>query len=228
MALASATGFFLSMIYLGKYWDNHQYPYLVSLSVAVLLALAERRRHAAAAGLGGDGSLQLHSRAAILVLVVLAVSLQRYRHPEPELVDAISSRYDHPRIVQVSSDLSIGHPLTRMVNGDWMPAYAHDWLGAHALWGVLKGWYEGEDRAAAKKVVEDYTDELNALIRDGRPDIILVDASPQASFWEAEDFRPPLWVAWMQEDAEYRRLMEDYEQIAAGSYMKVYARRPSP
>ncbi|MDQ2705251.1 MAG: hypothetical protein M3Y43_08805 [Pseudomonadota bacterium] len=227
VALASAAGFFLATIYLGKYWDNHQYPYLVCLSVALLLALAERRRHAQAVGPDRAAGLRLHGWATVLVLAALAASLQRYRHPEPELAEAISSRYDRPRIVQVSSDLSIGHPLTRMVNGEWMPAYAHDWLGAHALWGVLKGSYAVEDRAAATKVVRDYTAELNALIRDGRPDIILVDASPQARLWEKEDFRPPLWVAWMLENAEYRDLMEDYEEIAAGSFMKVYARRAS-
>ena len=225
VALACAVGFFISTIYLGKYWDNHQYTYLVALSVAMLLAIAQRWRNATA-GATRAGDRRLHSLAALAVLAALAAGNQHYRHPEAELVEAISRRYDHPSIVQVSSDLSIGHPLTRLVRGNWLSPYAHDWLGAHALWGLLNGWYEGEDRAVARKVLEDYTNDLNALIRDGRPDIILVDASTQARFLEVEDFRPPLWVVWMQENADYRRLMEDYEQIATGRYIKVYARRP--
>ncbi|TGQ74218.1 hypothetical protein EN829_008570 [Mesorhizobium sp. M00.F.Ca.ET.186.01.1.1] len=230
IALASAAGFFISMAYLGKYWPNHQYPYQTTLLVAMLVAVAARRR--AAAGLADPGgaaeraSTRLHTGAAIVVVVTLSVMHhQFYQMPEKSLVDAVKSRYASPSVVQISSDLSVGNPLTRMINGRWLSAYAHDWVGAHALWGLMNGWYKGEDERVARRDLDNYTAYVNALIRDNKPDIILVDRMDKKPGWSFSGNYPPIWVEWMRRNADFQGLMGNYEEIALGDYIEVYARR---
>lgn len=231
VCLASAAGFFVSMVYLGKYWDNHQYPYQVALSAAMLLAVAARWRQVAEAG-EGSGSAQrsdarLHAGAALAAIAALSVAHQFYQNPEQRLVDAIGSRYAAPTVVQISSDLSVGHPLTRRVNGRWLSQYAHDWVGAHALWGIMQHDYEGEDEQVARRDLDDYTNYLTGLLRDAKPDIVLIDRLDKEPSWSLAKQYPPIWVVWMRQNAEFTSLMQKYELIALGDYIEVYARRKS-
>lgn len=231
LAMVSAAGFFVSMVYLGKYWPNHQYPYQATMMVAMLLAVASRWRMAFglanAEAASEVASVRLHAAAALAVVVALSVTHhQFYQLPEKNLVDAIKSRYPSPSIVQVSSDLSVGNPLTRMTNGRWLPAYAHDWVGTYALWGLMKGEYQGEDERIARQDLDDYTRYVNSLIRDNKPDIILMDRmDKKKSAWSLTADFPPIWIVWMRQNADFQTLMGDYEEIASGDYIEVYARR---
>ncbi|QKC93612.1 hypothetical protein EB231_01970 [Mesorhizobium sp. NZP2298] len=231
LAVASAAGFFVSMLYLGKYWPNHQYPYQTTMVFAMLLAVASRWRMALglanAEAASEVASVKLHAAAALAVVAALSVTHhQFYQLPEKNLVDAIKSRYASPSIVQVSSDLSVGNPLTRMTNGRWLSAYAHDWVGTYALWGLMRGTYQGEDERIARQDLEDYTRYLNSLIRDNKPDIILMDRmNKKKSAWSLTADFPPIWIVWMRQNADFQTLMNDYEEIASGDYIEVYARR---
>ncbi|MCA0015512.1 hypothetical protein LB561_29695 [Mesorhizobium sp. B292B1B] len=233
IAVASGAGFFVSMAYLGKYWPNHQYPYQLALLIAMLLAVASRRQKVLA--LSGEeaaserANARLHSSAAFAVVVALTVTHhQFYQVPEKSLVDAIKARYSSPSIVQVSSDLSVGNPLARMVNGRWLSAYAHDWVGAHALWGLMKGNYHGEDERIARHDLDNYTLYVNSLIRDNKPDIILVDRlDKKKSVLSLAANYPPIWTVWMRQNADFQALMSNYDEIALGDYIEVYARRSS-
>ncbi|QKC80571.1 hypothetical protein EB232_01915 [Mesorhizobium sp. NZP2077] len=233
LAMVSAGGLFVSMVYLGKYWPNHQYPFQTTLVFAMLLAVASRWR--VALGLANAeaaselASVKLHAAAALAVVVALSVTHhQFYQLPEKSLVDAIKSRYASPSIVQVSSDLSVGNPLTRMTNGRWLSAYAHDWIGTYALWGLMRGTYQGEDERIARQDLDNYTRYVNSLIRDNRPDIILMDRmDKKKSAWSLTADFQPIWIVWMRRNADFQTLMEDYEEIASGDYIEVYARRSS-
>ncbi|WP_202351856.1 hypothetical protein [Mesorhizobium sp. 113-1-2] len=231
LAMASAGGLFVSMVYLGKYWPNHQYPFQTTLVFAMLLAVASRWRMAL--GLANAEaapeitSVKLHAAAWLAVVAALSVTHhQFYQLPEKSLVDAIKSRYASPSIVQVSSDLSVGNPLTRMSNGRWLSAYAHDWVGTYALWGLMRGTYQGEDERIARQDLDDYTRYVNSLIRDNKPDIILMDRmNKKKSAWSLTADFPPIWIVWMRQNADFQTLMEGYEEIASGDYIEVYARR---
>jgi len=231
IAVASAAGFFVSMVCLGKYWPNHQYPYQTALLVAMLLAVASRWR--SALDLAGPeiasemASTRLHTGTVLAVVAALSVTHhQFYQIPEKSLVNAINSRFASPSIVQVSSDLSTGNPLTRMTNGRWLSAYAHDWVGAQALWGLMTGQYKGEDERVARQDLDNYTNYVNSLIRDGKPDIILIDRlNKPRTQWSLVKIYPPIWVEWMRQNADFQTLMRNYEEIAMGDYIEVYARR---
>jgi hypothetical protein len=226
VALASALGFFISMVYLGKYWGNHQYPYQVAMLTGMLVAIGARCRRIGEVDRKEAVNIRIHAATAFAVIASLAVSQQFDPRPEQRLADAIKSRYEAPSILQVSSDLAVGTPLTRMANGRWLTAYAQDWLGAHALWGLMQGWFKGEDEVRARKDLDDYTSYLNAIVRDEKPDIILFDRMDKTPSWR-EPYRhlPPIWVVWMRENPEFQRLMGDYEEIAKGDYIEVFARK---
>jgi hypothetical protein len=226
IALASATGFFIAMVYLGKYWGNHQYPYQIALLTGLLIAIGSRYRHIEEVDRKDAANIRLHVVAAFAVIVVFSISQQFPARPEKSLADAIKGRYGAPTIVQVSSDLAVGTPLTRMVNGRWLTAYAQDWLGAHALWGLEQGWFQGDDERVARQDLDDYTNYLNTVIREQKPDILLLDRMEKTPSWR-EPFRhlPPIWIVWMRQNPEFQRLMGDYEEIAKGDYIEVYARK---
>ena len=220
IALASASGFFVAMVYLGKYWNYHQFPYLVVLSMAMLMAIATRKGYieSSTGGQGQASGIRTFSIAAIMAVAAFGAGLQIYPQPEPQMVAAIHARFKNPTIIQVSNDLAAGNPLTRLVHGRWLSRYAHDWIGANALRGVLGGEFQGAARDEALKTLDGYTAYLNGLIQRERPDIILLNRLPKKPM-------PPLWVAWMLKNARFQKLIAGYDEIFVGARTRVFARR---
>lgn len=178
VALLAAAGFALAGLVQGKGYLNHGYPAVASALLAITLELA-RPGKARAFG------------ALCAATLALFATYSYARVPQPTaLRDAVQRLGpSHPRLIGVSFDFSLGHPLTRWVEGTWVGTRGNQWATGNA-------WQQLEDPAlspAARRAYEQAERADAALLTADiiryRPDIILVDEVPGPT-WIAGN--PPL------------------------------------
>jgi hypothetical protein len=219
--LLAALGFVAAYFEQGKGWIYHLYP---ALALVFIVFLAEALPHLHVLGSTATRARLRFGLSVMLAVVVLVglvriVSVLKGRNfAGVDLAERINANFAHPRLLALSSDLSIGHPLVDGVSGTWVGTFGQQILttAATALQhrpgrtadeiAALEGWI-ARDRAI-----------LARDIRAGRPDIILVD---RANFPFDE---------LMTSDTEAASLLRGYQQIGTVNDIDVLVpidRRPA-
>jgi hypothetical protein len=204
--LASAAGI-VCLVYQGKGFPYHAYPALLCALVALLCVLALPRADGRAGRRFGNIAIPLVAAAVILYafapfrFVVL---------PEAALVQAAGAATERPTVAQIGTDLSIGHPFSRMIGGHWVSAYSSDWLGSSALMLSEAGGPETERHLA---IARDYVARKRAELERTRPDIILT---------QNNDI---LWQKIMAEEDGLAPFLQNYRLLAEGRRMRVLIRK---
>jgi hypothetical protein len=79
----------------------------------------------------------------------------------------------HPRIMALSGELDVGHPLVRRVDGVWVGQ-------SHSLWLMLSAQLLIDSKRGDRQMLAEYVERdartFAANVRDNKPDIILVGA----------------------------------------------------
>jgi hypothetical protein len=173
--VAASAGFAAAYIIQGKGWPYHSLPMLALVLIALALAIAYRRR-AMAPDRDRDGLKRLGATAA---LGVLAVSSFSYLNIAVDTRAAIALVKQvgppHPSIVAITADPAIGFPLVRAVDGRWISGHWGLWVTGNAATRRLEG---GLDTPTRQRLAADVATERQRLIgeiRDGKPDVILID-----------------------------------------------------
>ncbi len=167
-ALASLAGMAV-MIHQAKGWPYHAYP-AIALGLAAVLCQAARRPVVSALELGGIRMLLLAG-----AMVVNAFPFMATQKPDAALAATIREAGEQPTVALVGTDIAAGHPLTRMVGGDWISAYCSDWLGAFAL-NLSDATRANDDPTAARyeAIATDYAALKLAELQRLRPEILIV------------------------------------------------------
>lgn len=111
----------------GKGWAYHSYPAVLFASAALIIGaalLAERRGIAKASG------------RALIVLVAILIAHTRFaaaEKPANDLVLASMQVGEKPTVGMLGGSIEVGHPLARMIGGQWIEPYCSDWLATYAL-----------------------------------------------------------------------------------------------
>lgn len=160
----AALGFAAAMGVQGKGYLNHCYP-LVALAILGLgLVLAEQR---------GDRAERIVGRSVLLILAGSAAFVFAQAQTYPELASLVRRvAPPHPRIIVAGSNLSIGHPLTRWVGGEWVGRRGALWATGAAV--ALMDQSSDEQKAVLKAYIDDDRRTFVEDIERGRPDAILV------------------------------------------------------
>jgi hypothetical protein len=194
VAVLASVGFAVSFYLQRRGWAYHSYP-MVSIA---LLAMG----YVLTGGAGARS--RLFAVASILVMAatfafgMLWFNIQIYLGPIKEAVVGLKPR---PRILMLSGEAALGHPLVRDVGGVWVSRQENLWLRAFTR------------ITREKTVVDAATDarlngylalERQWLIEDFKklpPDIILVD-----------NLRDQ-WGDWVRADAELTELFKPYALV---------------
>lgn len=165
--LLASGGFVLAGLAQGKGYLNHGYPAVALALLAIAQELA-RPGHARRFG------------AACAALLALFSTYCYARVPEPyALRDAVQrAGPPRPKLIGVSFDFALGHPLTRWVDGQWVGRRGDLWVTGNArqqleesnLSPARRAVFEQAERADAAMLAED--------IARNAPDIVLVDDVP--------------------------------------------------
>lgn len=163
--LLSAVGFALAAAIQGKGWLYHMYP-AVALVLLVLGNLFSRARDPQAVPI----------QIVLFALLVFATCSWFSRNAEsPEVQEALQRMgIPHPKVLMISGDLNLGHPMTREIGGSWAGTACSMWVTENANYLLSRGGL-GKDTVSA---LNQYKAQDRALIlRDigrNKPDIVLI------------------------------------------------------
>jgi hypothetical protein len=177
ISLAASIGFAAAYLWQAKGWPYQLYPAL-ALSMMVLIAalldsLHEKKRDLRA--------------SALLVAVVAACGLawMMMARDVSGLAAPIRAMNPHPKMIALSGNLGVGHPLVRDVNGRWAGRMPSLWTTIYASILLSENRLDPESRvrvaAFARRDREIFAEDV---MRE-RPDIILLDRSGRFD-----------WLAW--------------------------------
>jgi hypothetical protein len=192
LLLAASLGFALVYFIQGKGWPYHAYPALALALIALALAAAMPRpapksETASRRLLPVDSMIPV---AAIAALSCLALNAAVNMAP---LIDPIRALKARPTLLTITSDIAVGHPLVRELQGKWVSRVGALWISAGVFRRAVDEKLDLEQKAALKLLATRDRDMLVEDIRRNRPDIILVEKG--VFDWEAWARSDPLVAA---------------------------------
>jgi hypothetical protein len=216
LLLMASVGFAAAYIIQGKGWPYHSYPMLALVLIALCLAIAYRSSAAQQAGARDD----LKSFGAMAVFaIVAALSFAWFNLAVDTRAAAAAVKRiapPHPSIIVISDDIAIGHPLVREVQGRWISRVCSRWIMGNAAGRIIAG---GLDETTKERLAADMKAERQRLvdeIRDGKPDIILVDK------------HVPFWSEWITADRDLSTLVAaSYREVESADGIAVLKRQSS-
>jgi hypothetical protein len=196
VAVLASIGFAVSFFLQRRGWAYHSYP-MVALA---LLAMGYALTGAADAA---SRSRSLEVASAFVLAVTFLIGMQWFNgnvYIGP-IKQAITGLKPHPRILVLSGEAAIGHPLVRDVGGVWVSREESLWIREFVR--ITR------EKTAVDAVTDARLDDYLALerkwlIEDFRklsPDIILVDNLRDR------------WGDWARADAEISQLLKPYSLV---------------
>jgi hypothetical protein len=194
VAALASVGFAVSFYLQRRGWAYHSYPMVALALLAMGYVLT-----------GADG-VEARSRRAASTLVMAATfafgmlwfNTNVYVGP---IREAIAGLKPNPRILMLSGEAAIGHPLVRDVGGVWVSRQENLWLREFVR---LTREKTSVDVATDARLNDYLALERKWLIEDFRklpPDIVLVDNLRDG------------WGDWARADAELSQLLKPYSLV---------------
>ena len=193
VAVLASIGFAVSFFLQRRGWAYHSYPMVAVALLAMGYVLT---------GAGGAEarSRRLEVASAFMLAVTFVVGMLWFNitvHVGP-VRQAVEGLVPHPRILVLSGEAAIGHPLVRDIKGVWVSRQENLWIREFVRLTRERTFVD----AATDAKLNDYLAlERKWLIEDFKklpPDIVLVD-----------NLRND-WGAWARADAEVSQLLKSY------------------
>jgi hypothetical protein len=173
VAYLASTGFLAAFLIQGKGWSYQGYP-SVALALFALAATVRKKPWSLIWG-GGTSRLALRAACGLALAALLchcAVSFGGGRD-FAAVASAIANLTPRPKLIAVSADLSIGHPMVRHLEGQWVARACSQWITEGALLRQREDLSEPIRSRLQGHIARDM-DRLADDIRTGRPDIVLI------------------------------------------------------
>jgi hypothetical protein len=208
VAALASIGFAVSFFLQRRGWAYHSYP----MVAVALLAMGYALMRAVGAG-PRSGSLEIASAFMLAVSFVVGLlwfNVTVYVGPVRQAVEGLMP---HPRILVLSSEAAVGHPLVRDIGGVWVSRQENLWVRAFVR---LTRERTVVDAATDAKLNDYLALERKWLIEDFKklpPDLVLVD-----------NLRND-WGAWARADAEVSQLLEPYTRVRSVEGIDILRRK---
>jgi hypothetical protein len=196
VAVLAAAGFAVSFFLQRRGWAYHSFPMVALALLAMGYALT---------GVASEEARSRSAEAASVVVMAATFALGTlwfntnvYVGPIREAIAGLKS---NPRILMLSGEAALGHPLVRDVGGVWVSRQENLWLRAFTRVTREK---TTVDAATDARLNGYLALERKWLIEDFRklpPDIVLVDNLRDG------------WGDWARADAELSQLLKPYSLV---------------
>jgi hypothetical protein len=196
VAVLAAAGFAVSFFLQRRGWAYHSFPMVALALLAMGYALTGVASEEARSRSAEAASVVV--MAATFALGMLWFNTNVYVGPIKEGIAGLKS---NPRILMLSGEAALGHPLVRDVGGVWVSRQENLWLRAFTRVTREK---TTVDAATGARLNGYLALERKWLIEDFRklpPDIVLVDNLRDG------------WGDWARADAELSQLLKPYSLV---------------
>ena len=196
VAVLAAAGFAVSFFLQRRGWAYHSFPMVALALLAMGYALTGVASEEARSRSAEAASVVV--MAATFALGMLWFNTNVYVGP---IREAIAGLKPNPRILMLSGEAALGHPLVRDVGGVWVSRQENLWLRAFTRVTREK---TTVDAATDARLNGYLALERKWLIEDFRklpPDIVLVDNLRDG------------WGDWARADAELSQLLKPYSLV---------------
>lgn len=202
LAFASG-GFAVAFLVQQKGWAYQAYPMVALALLALVEAILTRSPVDRARAVTGPVPLALGFFATWLAFNVT------FR--VPELQTRVAQLGQHPRVLALSGEPGVGHPLVRALKGSWVSRQQA--LLVHDYVGYLRPRATSPEKAA---LLDGYAARERAnMIEDFRrtpPDVVLIDNATDK------------WGEWVAADPEVKALLAPYRLVATVSGVDILKR----
>lgn len=141
--------------------------------------------------------------------------------PQFEMLEKPVARLSpHPKVIALSDDIAIGHPLVRNIGGRWVGSSCSLFLAGGAISREQHQSLSPEVRQRMERIIALDRGRLLADLRAGRPDVILVDHY----LFSRTRFD---WGAWAKSDPALARELAAYRPAETVGRISIWLRRPS-
>jgi hypothetical protein len=184
VALAASVAGMFPLFYQAKGWAYHAYPAIFCAVAAILCLLALPRIEQQPRLLS---FVTAPSRAWALAGVAIAfLPYWSTQKPDPALVAAIRAATDRPTVALISPDISSGHPLNRMIGGQFVSTHVSDWLGAFSLRLSQQAALFGDTAKATRyqTIMVRYAESKREEFERLRPDVIIFNKN--STYWTSQ------------------------------------------
>jgi len=208
--LASVAGAAV-LVWQAKAWAYHAYP---ALGCALLALICLACLPATARSGWRAGHTMRRFRQAVFAAGALAAFLPFWvtQKPSEEIVAAITGAADRPTVVSISTDIATGHPLTRMVDGDYRLSHPNLWLVRSAERLIARSGDRPDEMARLAAMRDGFIAGAVAEIERIEPDIILDDVG-----------QTPAWKA-IHADTGMQRVLAGYDVLYQDKSVSVLVR----
>jgi hypothetical protein len=182
LLLAASVGFLIAYYVQQKGWPYHSYPMLALALIALALAFFDRW-HRSPSDSPADRSKRLASALAAATIAGATFCWMNVAIDCSALAAPIRAIKPHPKILALSADLAIGHPLTRAVQGTWVGRASALWVTEEVMLRRLKENLDPQTNARLEAYAARDRTMLAQDIARHRPDIILVNRRLPSFDW---------------------------------------------
>lgn len=211
--LAASTGFALAYLLQAKGWPYQSFP-AVAVSVFALMLAFLLRFHS-----GPTKAADRVARLAAVSVVALVAGLGCFWFSLgldiSEVNASVRAIKPRPKIIALSDDLGVGHPLTRDVGGEWVGRQPSLWVTTFVRLLRAKSKVSPAENAKLSAYAERERKMFAEDVVRNRPDIILLD---RISSFD--------WLAWANAHAETREALKPYSLRASDGPIAILSRRP--
>ncbi|MBW7970677.1 hypothetical protein [Bradyrhizobium sp. BR 10289] len=150
---------------------------------------------------------------AAVVLIGLYLSSPDPRFPP--LQERVEALVKHPRLLTITDHIGLGHPLVRQIEGIWVGSSCAQLLAAGAILRQSSSQPGPAEQTKLDGIITFERQHLLADVRNGRPNIILVDTLLLSSF-------PFDWLGWANADPELRAELSRYREVEDVGRVRIF------
>ena len=177
--LLAAVGFGIAFVVQAKGWRYQLYPAAALVFLAFLVEILPRL--GAVLALQQPGRSRYARAIALVIALVCLVPLINLCNITGAislpLAAEIKALAPHPRVLALSTDPAIGHPLTRVVGGIWTSKVSGQLITRSANYRLANFASDYTIRADMAHWIDWDRDRIAEALRTGKPDAIVIDTA---------------------------------------------------
>jgi hypothetical protein len=208
LLLAASTGFMLAFLLQRKGWPYHSYPMIALAMLGLGYTVAIRRPL--------DRALGIFVLATLAVTFVQSIVWFNWAFDKAfdarPLWAAVANLGPHPKILAITGEPGLGHPMVRALQGTWVSRQQGLWVAGYLRSLHNAGPLDPQQEATLDRYAARERAMLIEDIEKNPPTVILVDNYSDH------------WSDWLRDNPDIASLLRDYRVIATINDIEVRAK----